>query len=108
VKRKGDWVQVTPLDSLRMRVYIAPRGLWLTLDAGRFEAVEVNAKTGAVRVGLASATAETPQARLRIEQPAQITGVGSYRLREQFEQEREAYVIPLKQGATWIELNSPR
>lgn len=108
VKGKGDWINVTPLDSFRMRVYIAPRGLWLTLDAGRFEAVEVNAKTGAVRVGLASATPETPQARLRIEQPAKIAGVGSYRLRETFQQEREAFVIPLKQGMTWLELSSDR
>jgi hypothetical protein len=108
VKRKGDGVQVTPLDSLRMRVYIAPRGLWLTLDAGRFDAVEVNVKTGAVRVGLASATTETTQARLRIEQPAKIAGVGGYRLREPFKQEREAFVIPLKQGMTWVELSSDR
>jgi hypothetical protein len=91
-----------------MRVYIAPRGLWLTLDAGRFDAVEVNAKTGAVRVGLASATTETTQARLRIEQPAKIAGVGGYRLRESFKQERAAFVIPLKQGTMWVELSSDR
>ena len=108
VKRKGDWVKVQPLDSFRMRFYIAPRGLWLTLDAGRFEAIEVNAKTGAVRVGLASATPETPIARMRIEQPAQIAGVGSYRPRQPFKQEREALVIPLQRSTTWVELSSGR
>ncbi len=108
VKREGDWVKVQPLDSFRMRVYLAPRGLWLTLDAGRFEAIEVNAKTGVVRVGLASATTETPQARLRIEQPAQVAGSGSYRPRQPFQQEREAFTIPLKQGTTWVELSSGR
>jgi hypothetical protein len=106
VTRKGDWISVTPLDSLRMRVYLAPRGLWLTLDAGRFETVELNAKTGAVRLGLASATPEAPQARLRIEQPAKIAGVGSYQSSQPLKQEREAFVIPLKQGTTWIELGS--
>lgn len=108
VKIKGDWINVTPLDSLRMRVYLAPRGLWLTLDAGRFETVELNTKTGAVRLGLASATPETPQARLRIEQPAKIAGVGSYQPGQSLKQEREAFVILLKQGTTWIELGSAR
>ena len=108
VKQKGDWIGVTPLDSLRMRVYLAPRGLWLTLDAGRFETVELNIKTGAVRLGLASATPETPQARLRIEQPAKIAGVGSYRPSQPFKQEREAFTIPLKTGTTWVELSNSR
>ena len=31
-------------------------GLWLTLDAGEFESVDVNPETGVVRVGLAGAT----------------------------------------------------
>lgn len=106
VKIKGDWVNVTPLDSLRMRVYLASRGLWLTLDAGRFETVELNAKTGAVRLGLASATPATPQARLRIEQPAKIAGVGSYQPSPSLKQEREAFVVPLKQGTTLVELSS--
>ena len=108
VKRKGDWVSVTPLDSFQMRVYLAPRGLWLTLDAGRFAAVEINTKTGAVRLALTGATPETPQARLRIEQPAKIAGVGSYQPGAEFKQEREAFVIPLKPGTTQIELKSER
>ena len=86
--------------------------MWLTLDAGKFEEVTVNVKTGAVRVGLSSATPETPQARLRIEQPAQVAGSGSYQLhqmaRQQFKQEREAFVIPLRRGTTLVELSSDR
>ena len=41
----GDTVRVTPLDSFRSRVYVASSGLWLTLDAGNFERIEVNSKT---------------------------------------------------------------
>ena len=72
-------VTVTPLDAFRTRVYLAPAGLWLTLDAGRFERVEFEPATGAVRVALAPATPDTPVARLRIEQPAHPprTGAGS-------------------------------
>lgn len=34
VHAENNTVEVTPLDSFRMRVYLAPMGLWLTLDAG--------------------------------------------------------------------------
>src|SRR5215475_2066324 len=57
---KGATVKVTPLDSFRMRVYVAPLGAWLTLDAGAFESLEFNSTTGALRVELAPANAYTP------------------------------------------------
>ena len=44
VSVKGNWVNVQPLDSFRKRVYIAPLGLWLTLDAGTFAQVEINTR----------------------------------------------------------------
>jgi len=106
VKVEGSTVKVTPLDSFRMRVYVASAGLWLTLDAGQFSSVEVNAKTGAVRVALAAATKFTPAARLRIEQPAKVKGVGTCRPATTFKSERDAFVIPLKAGVTWVELIS--
>jgi hypothetical protein len=87
-----------------MRVYLAPLGLWLTLDAGSFESVEVNTKTHVVRVELSPATTYTSQARLRVEQPAKLDGIGVYHPRQQLKKEREAYVISLKTSATQIEL----
>ena len=101
---EGATVKVTPLDSFRMRVYVAPLGAWLTLDAGRFEGVEFNAATGALRVGLASATQYTSTARLRIEQPGGAQALGSYRPVKRFNVERGAYVVPLHDETTWIEL----
>jgi hypothetical protein len=95
---------VIPLDSFRTRIYVAPAGLWLTLDAGQFTNVEVNAITKAVRVGLAAATRYTPAARLRVEQPAKIAGVGTYRPSGALKSERDAFVVPLKAGITWVEL----
>ena len=100
----GEWVKVRPEDSFRMRVYVAPRGLWLTLDAGTFESVEVNIRTHVVRVGLTPAAKFTAQARLRIEQPAKIAGVGAYHPRQSLANERGALVIPLKSDVTWVEL----
>jgi hypothetical protein len=104
VKVEGEWVRIQPLDSFRMRVYIAPRGLWLTLDAGTFESVAVNSRNNTVRIGLSPQTPSTVEARLRVEQPAKIAAVGTYRTRQSLKQERNAYSIPLKGAVTWIDL----
>jgi hypothetical protein len=105
-------VMLTPLDSFRQRVYLAPIGLWLTLDAGRFERVELNPKTGQVRIAFAAADPFTPAARLRIEQPieqpAAGNGVGKYGTARHFEIERDAYVIPLGATATEVDLSGGR
>jgi hypothetical protein len=91
---EGDMVRLRPLDSARSRVYLAPLGLWLTLDAGSFEMVEMSA--GGVRLTLASATPDTPRAR--------PSGVGDYRPAEDFPLERGAFVIPLGRGSTEVVL----
>ena len=100
-KRVGDWIRVQPLDAFRQRVYLAPVGLWLTLDSGTFDAVEINPKTRAVRVGLSRADAATHQALLRVQQPAKIEGVGVYRPAEKLPTQRDAFTIALQSGTTW-------
>jgi hypothetical protein len=77
--------------------------LWLTLDAGNFEQIEVNTKTGGVRVGLAAATAFTRTARLRVEQPVHAKP-GIYHPTKTLNTERDALVVPLGEELTWIEL----
>ena len=99
-------VSVKPLDSFRTRVYVAPLGLWLTLEAGTFDAVEVNMKTHSVRIGLSAATQYTPTARLRVRQPAQVSGVGKFIPSGNYQNEREAYTIPLGAKTTWVELKT--
>jgi hypothetical protein len=95
-------VQVT--DSFRRRIYLAPRGLYITLDAGQFESVEIDPRIGIVRVTLAPASPAVAAARLRIEQPFKPAGVGEYRPTSTFAQERGAYVVPLTSSATTIEM----
>jgi hypothetical protein len=104
VKTEGGRVHVQTLDSLRKRVYIAPLGLWLTLDAGRFAEIEIDPRTSAVRVGLAPADSYTPQARLRLEQPTKIAGVGPYQPEKSLASERGATVVPLGKSVTWVTL----
>lgn len=104
VQVHGDRVTVEPKDSFRSRVYIAPLGLWLNLDAGAFQTVEVNAKTHAVRIAIVPGAEDTPQGRLRIEQPAKIDGIGSYHPKQPFTLERGGYTIPLHGDMTVVEL----
>ena len=97
-------VRVTPLDSARSRVYVAPLGLWLTLDAGTFDAVEI--AEDSVSVFLSPATAHTTAARLWIEQPASVQGIGTFRPTDTFPLQRGAYVIPLGPTATGVSLHN--
>ena len=102
VSVNGNWVNFKPLDSLRKRIYIAPLGLWLTLDAGTFEQVGINTRTNVVRVGLSPANEFTPNARLRVQQPVKVTGV--FAPRQKFVNERDAFTIPLRSSVVSIEL----
>jgi hypothetical protein len=104
VKVEGSSIAVVPRDSFRSRVYLAPLGLWLTLDAGKFKEAVYDRKTGAVKLTLDGTSEFTPEARLRVEQPAKVAGVGAYHPAMGLKEERGAYVVPLKQDATEIEL----
>jgi hypothetical protein len=108
LKLRGNMIQITPLDSARRRIYLAPYGLWLTLNAGTFDTVELDRKTAAIRLGFSARTEFTPEARLRIEQPAIVAGIGKYRPSTALKIERQAYVIPLARQETWIELAPQR
>lgn len=109
IKVQGDQVAIQPLDSFRTRIYLAPLGLWLTLDAGTFDQLDINTRTHVVRVGFSAGTPFVSEARLRLEQPAKVPGIGSYQPSGKFLIERDALVIPLKQtGNTWIDLTEAR
>ena len=61
---------------------------------------------GIRRVTLSPAGPFTPSARLRIEQPAKVAGVGAYATTRTFPLERGAVVVPLGPAATVVELTS--
>ena len=99
-------ITVRTLDSFRKRVYIAPLGLYLTLDRGAFESVSINPKTNAVQIRLAPADDLTSSALLRIEQPAAVKGVGKYQTVRQFGAERGGVSVPLGKTPTAVELTA--
>jgi hypothetical protein len=104
----GQTVSVEPLDSFRQRVYLAPLGLWLTLDSGRFERVTLDQVTNRVEVQLAPGEAYTSEALLRVEQPAHVDEIGTIEPSEKLEMERGAYVVPLGKTSATVHLSARR
>jgi hypothetical protein len=100
----GSRVVIEPRDSFRMRVYLAPLGLWITLDAGHIERIECDLARHAVRLGFAPATRATPVARVRVEQPASLPGIGTFAPTRSLLSERGAFVVPLGAATTWLDL----
>lgn len=95
-------ISVTVLDSFRNRLYLAPAGLWLTLDAGKFKRVDFDPATGRVQLTLEGASDITPEAHLRIEQPVKPATAKSYQPEKDWKQVRGAYAIPLGPGETEV------
>jgi hypothetical protein len=106
VERRGSSVHVSVLDSGRSRVYLAPLGLWLTLDASQFESLDYDAKHGRVTLHLAPATAMTQTARLHVEETSPQGGHRNFVIEGGHKTERGAYAIPLKGTTTSLQLES--
>ena len=102
--QQDNWINVKITNGSKSRVYIAPLGLWLTLDAGTFNTVSYNTASGAVSVIFNAADKFTPKAFLHIKQTVKITGVNKYSLSKQSILQRGAYVIPLKKDMIKINL----
>ncbi len=93
-----DTVVVTPLDAARSRLFIGPLGLWITLDAGTIEKATIVGRT--IRLTLSPADRFTPVARVRIEGDAMPVG--------EYQAERGAWVVPLGDGQTSIDVIARR
>jgi hypothetical protein len=101
--RKG-LIHTTVLDSSRNHFFIAPIGLWITLDAGHLESVDFDPKDNVVRVHLAPATETSPTARMRLAQTSTKAGAQSWTVATKTATDAEASVIPLHEGETIITL----
>ncbi len=102
----GD-AEVLPRDGFRQRIFIAPLGLWISLDAGTIESVRFNPTTKSVRLTLSPATTATPVARLRLGQSAIGDLPSHWAPQQKFALEREAFVVPLTTKNTTLTLASP-
>ncbi|MBZ6381391.1 DUF5695 domain-containing protein [Sphingomonas sanguinis] len=96
-------VRVVPRDGARARVFVAPVGLWLTLEAGKIAGVDYDPATGKVRLALDPATAATPAARLFVET---TTPGGHIYTPDRGTLERGGYTVPLSAATTDITLSA--
>jgi hypothetical protein len=108
VKVKDKIITLIPRDSARQRIFVAPVGLWITLDAGTFESLVFDSRRNTISVELSGATEFTPEARLRVDQPPGTGSVGTYSPKSSLKLERGAYVVPLGTTTTRVELLTHR
>ncbi|PSJ39436.1 DUF5695 domain-containing protein [Allosphingosinicella deserti] len=97
-------VRIAPKDGARSRLFVAPAGAWLTLEAGKISSATYAPATGTIELVLDPATATTPLARLRIET---TTKDGRRYRPDRGTEEREAYSIGLTAAPTRLVL-TPR
>lgn len=102
VESRGSTVSIRPADTGRRRVFVQPVGLWLTLDAGRFERVRYDMATGDVEIEFVAEGAFSPAARLRVQATAD-DGQG-YSPAERAARERGAWVVPFENGTARLTL----
>ncbi|OAN66532.1 DUF5695 domain-containing protein [Sphingomonas sp. TDK1] len=67
VRMAADAVTISPKDGARSRLFVAPAGLWITLEAGKIAAARYAPATGVVTLTLDPRTAMTPRALIRLE-----------------------------------------
>jgi hypothetical protein len=95
-------VTIVPRDGARSRLFIAPAGLWLTLDSGKIRSARFDPKTGRVNLTLDPADQFTPVARLRIERT--LKSVRDYFPSLRLPSMRGAYVKRLEKSPIVLEL----
>lgn len=95
-------VTLFPNDTGRKRVFIPSANLWLTLDAGKFEAITLHHDTCEVDVRLAAEGAFSKFARLRVESTGGGVCAGMRLDGHSFE--REAWTVPFQDGRATISL----
>lgn len=99
---KGKWVTVDLTTAARSRVYIAPAGVWFTLDAGRFSSVSYNSANGAVKLVIEKGETWSPDALLRVSNPSLEGNAVTYNTEGLKSDERGAFVIPVSKKAAVV------
>lgn len=88
----GDRITIEPKDSARSRLFVAPAGQWITLEAGKIASASYSPRLRTISLKLDPATATTPAARIKIE--ATIPGTTPMTIKGGT-LERGSYTVPL-------------
>ncbi|WP_260928111.1 DUF5695 domain-containing protein [Novosphingobium sp. 9] len=102
VSQQGKVIHIEPHDGARSRLFVAPAGLWITLDAGKIRSADYDSTTGAVTLTLDAADADTPSALFRVEQT--VTGGKAYSPSSGTAQ-RGGWALPLGASVTRVVLS---
>ncbi|WP_230679976.1 DUF5695 domain-containing protein [Pontibacter rufus] len=102
VSVKNKKVEVQPTTAGRSAVFIAPAGLWVSLQAGKMKKITYNQSSGQVKITLDAADTFTPRAFLTIEQPAGVKEGTVYSLRTKASKQRGGYEIALSNKETEV------
>ena len=95
LSEKNNLIQVKLTTAAKSRIYIAPKKMWLTLDAGRFTQITYNTTSGTLTLSLEPATKYAPNAYLRIDTENQLP----------YEKVRGAHKIELSNKETTVKIN---
>jgi hypothetical protein len=100
-------VKIELSTAAKSRVYVAPVGLWITLDAGTIQSLTYNELTGEVSIILNKADIHTRTAVFRFSQPSNMKGIAAYRLKGNSKQARGANLIPLSETQSTVVVLQP-
>lgn len=95
-------VTIALTTAAKSSVYVAPAGIWITLDAGTIESLMYNKITGDITLTLSKADSHTPNAVLKFSQPAELKNAFSYHLINSVVKERGANLIPLSSSQNTV------
>ncbi|WP_207531723.1 DUF5695 domain-containing protein [Desertivirga arenae] len=101
LEKSGKWINTKITTAAKSKVFIAPAGLWLTLDAGKVEQISYNINSGEVLLSLAEDDGSTPSAYLQMEQ---MNKAYKYSIAGNYPTERGRIVVPLGEGKTSVSL----
>ncbi len=99
---KNQWVEVQPTTAGRSAAFIAPAGLWISLQAGKMKKIAYHPSTGQVKLTLDAADTFTPAAFLTLEQPGRAKEGPIYGLKTKGTKERNGYAINLSSKETEV------
>jgi hypothetical protein len=97
-------VHTAVLDSSRDRLFLAPLGLWITLDAGKIVSADFDTRKHRITLHLAAASTYVPTARMRITQTKATPGEPAWTIASPTTLDAGENVIPLDSGETTVTL----
>jgi len=104
-EQKGSWIKTEITTASKSRVYIAPVGLWLTLDAGSFKSISYNEVDGEVKIELEKSTQETQNAYLNVSTVSKEPSAKEYNTAALTKNEWGSFSISLKNEPLTLLLN---